>query len=573
MSKSSLISSCKQFFISPEFYPKSYTVLKGYTQDQFWQDFQAAISVAIVSFPLAMALAIASGCSPERGLYTSVVAGFLISLLGGSRHQIAGPTAAFVVVVYNIVTKFGYEGLVIATLMAGAMLICAGIMRLGTIIQYLPFPITAGFTTGIGVTLFISQLKDLLGLRIEQVPGDFLDKLVCFYHHLHTFNGYTVTLSLMTIVLIYWLKSWKPKVPGFLVAFCFSTLITLFLQLDISTVGSVCGEIPRTLPTPVLPHYSWKLIVKLFPSAFTIAFLAGIESLLSCVVADSMAGTKHRPNCELIAQGVGNLASVLFGGIPATGALARTATNIRAGGVSPMAGMLHAVMIAFMMLFLAPYIKWVPLSCLASILVIISLNMINRENIKYMIRATKSDRTVFLVTLCLTLLVDITVAIEVGALLSMLFFTSRMIETTANKIAKPVEHTHADMDPYTHGLHSLPNDIEMIYIAGPFFFGVASKVQSILRNLSATPKVIILDMQDVPFIDASGVLVLKNFIDQARRTGIHIILTAMNKKVKGTLLQMSGDHPSAYGEVIDNHDKAITRAYEIRDLLNRGYSL
>lgn len=560
----------KNFHISPEFYPKTYTVLKkGYSVKTFFSDLQASISVAIVSLPLAMALAIASGCPPDRGLYTSVIAGFLVSLLGGSRHQVAGPTAAFVVVVFNIVNKFGYDGLVIATIMAGIMLIGAGIMRLGTIIQYLPFPITTGFTTGIGITLLVSQIKDLLGLNIAKVPGDFIDKILCFYQNIHTINGYTVALSIMTIALIYGLQNWKPKLPRFLIAFGFSTLLTVILGLDIDTIASKCGEIPRAIPVPAIPYFSWNLLVKLFPSAFTIAFLAGIESLLSCVIADSIAGTKHRSNCELIAQGIGNIASVIFGGIPATGALARTATNVRSGAVTPVAGMLHAVFIFFLMLFFAPYAKWIPLSCLASILVVVAINMINSENVKYMIRATKSDRTVFIVTFCLTLFVDITVAIEVGALLAMLFFTSRMIEITENKVAKPVDHE--DIAPYEHGLHSLPNEIEMIYIAGPFFFGVASRVKEVLRKLSASPKVIILDMQDVPFIDASGVFVLKNFVDQAKGLGISIILTAVNKKVKNTLLKMSGDDPHVYGEVIDNHDKAIERAYKIRDAYNRKY--
>lgn len=561
----------KQFRISPEFYPKAYTVLrKGYTLRTFGSDFQAALSVAIVSLPLAMALAIASGCSPERGLYTSVVAGFLVALLGGSRHQITGPTAAFVVVVCNIVNKFGYDGLVVATLMAGLMLLAAGFLRFGTIIQYLPFPITTGFTTGIGCTLLVTQLKDLLGLQVAQVPADFLEKVQCLYAHLPTANGYALALSAMTIALIYGMKQWKPKVPGFLVAFIFSTLVTVWLDLDIATIGSRCGDIPRSLPLPSLPVFSWEMITKLFPSAFSIAFLAGIESLLSCVIADSMAGTKHRSNCELVALGVGNVASVLFGGIPATGALARTATNIRAGGQTPVVGMLHAVLIALMMLFFAPYAKWVPLSCLASVLIIVASNMINAENIRYMMRATQSDRAIFFVTFALTLFVDITVAIEVGAVLSMLFFTSRMIQVSEKQIAQPVEHDHADVAPYEHGLHALPNEIEMIYIAGPFFFGVAWKVQNVLRNLSAAPKVVILDMQHVPFIDASGVCVLRDFVNQARAQGMQIILTAVNKKVKATLLKMSGDDPHVYGEVIDNHDKAIERAYALRDTLPHG---
>lgn len=564
----------KIFHISPEFYPKTYTVLKnGYPFHAFLSDFQAALSVSIISLPLAMALSIASGCTPDRGIYTSIIAGFLISLLGGSRHQVAGPTAAFVVVIYNIIHKFGYEGLSIATLMAGIMIIGAGILRLGSIIKYIPLPITTGFTTGIGITLFISQIKDLLGLSIESIPGPLIDKIECFYQNIRTLNKDTLALSILTISLIFGLKKWKPRAPVFLIAFLFSVFLTSLLNLDIDTIGNKFGSIPHSLPKPFFPHFSWHLIIKLFPSAFTIAFLAGIESLLSCVIADSIAGTKHRSNCELIAQGMGNIASVIFGGIPATGALARTATNVRAGAQTPISGMLHAVFIFCFMFFLAPYAKGIPLSCLASILIVVSFNMIDIENIKYMIRATKSDKTVFIVTFFLTLLVDITIAIEVGALLSMLFFTSRMIEITEKRVAKLEEHhealenddNHADSKPYEHGLHYLPNEIEMIHIAGPFFFGVAARVRDILGTLSASPRVIILDMKDVPFIDASGVLVLKNFMNQAQSKKIHVILTSVNKKVKKVLLKMSGKNDHAYGEIIDNPDKAIEYAYKIRE--------
>lgn len=561
--------------ISPAFYPKTYTVLReGYSFSTFICDLQAALSVAIVSLPLAMALAIAAGCTPDRGLYTAVIAGFLVSLLGGSRHQVAGPTAAFVVVIFNIIHKFGYEGLVVATAMAGVMLIGAGMLRLGTIIKYIPLPITAGFTTGIGLTLFVGQIKDLLGLEIEDVPGPFLEKIECLGSHIASADMQTCILSVMTVLLIFGLKKWKPRVPGFLVAFLFSALLTAWLDLDVATIGSKFGTLPHSLPKPTLPHVPWSAIVQLFPSAFTIAFLAGIESLLSCVIADSLAGTKHRSNCELIAQGVGNIAAVMFGGIPATGALARTATNVRAGAKTPIAGMLHAVFILCLMYFFAPYAKGIPLSCLASILVVVSVNMVDWEGIKYMIRATKSDRTVFAVTFFLTLFVDITIAIEVGALLSMLFFTSRMIEITEKRVAQLEEHhvateepheRHADWKPYEHGLSQLPNEIEMIHIAGPFFFGVAARVKDILDKLAASPRVIILDMRNVPFIDASGVLVLKNFMSQAKARRIYVILTSVEKKVKKVLLKMSGHNDHAYGEIVDDPDEAIRLAYEIRE--------
>ncbi|MDR0625118.1 MAG: STAS domain-containing protein [Holosporales bacterium] len=529
------------------------------------KDFPAALLISVLSLPLSMALAIASGCSPARGLYTSVVAGFLISLLGGSRHQVAGPTAAFVVVIYNVIYKFGYNGLAVATIMAGLMLIGAGCCRFGSIIKYLPFPITTGFTTGLGIMLFVSQFKDLLGLRIDEVPGDLINKIYCFIQHFYTMNWQAIALSALTVGIVLFLRKIKPKYPSFFIAFVLVTLISTVFEMDVPTIASDFGDLPRTLPGIYIPELSWDMIMTLFPSAFTIAFLAGIESLLSCVIADSIAGTKHRSNCELIAQGIGNIASVCFGGIPATGALARTATNVRSGAATPIAGMLHSVLIFFMMLFFAQYIKWIPLSCLASILIIVAINMIDTERVKSIMSATWGDITVFVVTFCLTILVDITVAIEVGCILAILFFTARMIELTESHVAK-TEHSHTDIPPYEHGLHVLPNEIEMIYIAGPFFFGVAAKVNDVLARLSETPKVMILDMKDVPFIDASGAFTIQNFVERAKIKGTRVILTRLNKPVKHALLKMSRKKRGIYGEFVDDQEQAIERAYQIKTL-------
>ncbi|MDR0632588.1 MAG: STAS domain-containing protein [Holosporales bacterium] len=553
--------------MSPEFFPKTYTVLKdGYPLRVLICDAQSALLVSVLSLPLAMALSIASGCSPDRGIYTSIVAGFLISLFGGSRHQIAGPTAAFVVVIYNVVHKFGYDGLVVATIMAGLMLVCAGFFRFGTIIKYLPFPITTGFTTGIGVMLFISQFKDLFGLTVEKIPGTLVGKLNCFYQNIGSFNWQSIILSIVTIAVIIFLKKVRPKYPAFFIAFIVGTAVSLVFGLDVATIYSEFGKIPKTIPFPTFPDISLRLVMKLFPSAFTIAFLAGIESLLSCVIADSIAGTKHRSNCELIAQGIGNIASALFGGIPATGALARTATNVRSGAVTPVSGMLHAVMIFFIVLFFSRYIALIPLSCLASILLVVAIHMIDTERIRYIMRATWGDLVVFFVTLFLTMFLDITVAIEVGVILAMLFFTARMIEVTEGQVAKTAApHTYSDVTPYEHGLHTLPNEIEMIHIAGPFFFGVASKVSEILGRISTAPRVIILDMQDVPFIDASGAFALKSFVQHAENKGINIILTTVNKSVKTTIAKMEGKKSKLYKGIVDNHEQAIEKAYTIRE--------
>ena len=558
----------KNFRIPPEFYPKTFTVIKGhYSLQAFSKDFQAALLIAAISVPLAMALSIASGCSPARGLYTSVVAGFLISFLGGSRHQIAGPTSAYIVIVFNIIQKHGFEGMVIATIMAGLILILAGVFKFGTIIKYLPFPITTGFTTGIGLLVFISQIKDVLGLKIENVPSEVHKKIIYFYQNIDKMNWQALALSVFTILSYILIKKWKPKAPVFFITFILGTLVSLILKLDVATIYSSFGEIPKTLPALHIPSVSFGEVISLFPAAFTIAFLGGIESLLSCVIADSIAGTKHRSNCELIAQGVGNIGAVLFGGIPATGALSRTATNVRAGASTPISGMLHAVIIFLMMFFFSPYIKWIPLSCLASALLIISVHMIDKVRIRSLLRSTKSDLLVFLVTLFLTIFLDITVAIQVGVILALLFFTVRMIEVTEEHVVKP-ERRYNDIQPYEHELHTLPNEIEMIHIAGPFFFGVASKVSEILKRISEKPRVIILDMKSVPFIDASGVFVLTDFMKMSNNKNIRIIITDINKKVKQTILRMTGNELYKYSEIVDEHDKAIERAYQIKSELD-----
>jgi SulP family sulfate permease len=436
----------------------------------------------------------------------------------------------------------------------------------------LPLPITAGFTTGIGVTLLIAQIKDLFGLHIDHVHDNILDQVKCFYLNITTTDLYTVCFSLFTISLIYGLRQWKPKIPVYLVVFLLSTTVAQTLSLDVETIASRFGDIPRSLPSPVWPHFSWAVVISLIPSAFAIAFLAGIESLLSCVIADSLARTKHRSNCELIAQGIGNIASVVFGGLPATGALARTATNIRAGAQTPISGILHAIFIFLTLVFFAPLAKYLPLSCLAAVLVFIALGMIDKENIKYMLRSTKSDSTVFLITLFLTIFVDITVAIGGGAIMAMLFFTSRMIEITERRVTKletqpfPAHHgDHSDSSPYEHGLQHLPNEIEMIHLDGPFFFGVASRIQDILDEMAESPRVIILDMKDVPFIDASGALVLKGFVLRAKARQVKVIMTEVGKRVKKTLLQMSHDDGQTYGEMIDDSQKAIEYAYFLRE--------
>lgn len=401
------------------FVPKLVTVLReGYSPRDFRQDAVAGLTVAIVALPLAMALAIASGTTPDKGLITAIVAGFLISALGGSRFQIGGPTGAFVVVVFGVIAQHGYSGLVVATAMAGIILVIAGLARLGTLIKYIPEPVVTGFTTGIAVIIFSSQVKDLLGLSIDKVPADFLQKWASYWHALGTTDGGSVAIAAGSLAAILLLRKFLPKVPGFLIAIAGASAAVWLMGLDIPTIGSRFGAIPHSLPMPELPPVSWEQVKALIPSAFIIAFLAGIESLLSAVVADGMTGRRHRSNGELVAQGVANFSSALFGGMPATGALARTATNIRSGARSPVSGMLHAGFLLFFMIALGPLIVFIPLASLAAILVVVAWNMSDIDRFRHLLRASASDRSVLLLTFGLTVLVDLTVAIPVGVVLA-----------------------------------------------------------------------------------------------------------------------------------------------------------
>ena len=525
------------------FIPKSYTSWReGYSLGDFKADFFAGLTVAVVALPLATALAIASGTTPDKGLFTAVVAGFLISLLGGSRHQIGGPTGAFVVVVFNVIHQHGYEGLAVATLMAGAMLIVAGFARMGTVIKFIPYPVVTGFTSGIALIIFTSQIKDLLGLTMAEGEADFISKWSAYFAHLDTIHWPTVGLSIGSLAVILALKANKKGVPVFLAAIVAASVAAWALGLPVETIGSRFGDLPHTLPTPSLPNLSLDLMAHLLPSALTIAFLAGIESLLSCMVADGMTGRRHKSNCELVAQGVANVASVVFGGIPATGAIARTATNIKSGARTPMAGIVHAIALLLILLVFAPLASYIPLAALAAVLVIVAWNMSEIEHFRNLMHSPKSDRAVLLVTFALTVLVDLTLAIQVGIVLAALLFMKRMSDVTeiesGVRLFGDDEDDLATINTSSIKPEDVPDGVQVYQINGPFFFGAASRLADILGRLQQQPRVYVLRMRQVPVIDATGAHALWEFVSKARSSGAEVILACVNPQPLGVLERM-----------------------------------
>ena len=511
--------------------PKLVTVLRqGYGLGDLRHDLIAGLTVAIVALPLSMALAIASGAPPAVGLHTAIVAGFLISLLGGSRVQIGGPTAAFIPVVFGVIAHFGYDGLVLATLMAGGMLILAGLLRLGTLVRYMPQPVITGFTAGIAVSIFSSQIKDLLGLDIATLPAEFFARWQTYFAHISTINPVAAVLALVTLALLIALRRYRPKWPGFLIAVSAASLATLVLQLPVETIVSHFGPIPREIPLPHLPNLDFTRMRELLPSAFTIAFLGGVESLLSAVVSDGMIDGRHRSNCELVAQGVANSAAALIGGLPATGAIVRTATNVRAGARSPIAGMAHALFVLVFILVAAPLANHVPLPAMAALLLIVAWNMSEIDRIRQLMRAPIGDRLVLLVTFVLTVMVDLTVAVEVGVVLAAFLFMHRMSEIVA--LESNVDLVEQDEDDFegkhrSDGRATLPPDVESYRVSGPLFFAVANRIDDVLRAFGRPPRVFILRLRQVPMIDASGATAIGNLVSRCRRQGIALIFTGL----------------------------------------------
>ncbi len=539
--------------------PKIVTIFReGYSGDDLRHDALAGLTVAIVALPLSLALAIASGATPDKGLTTAIVAGFLISAFGGSRVQIGGPTGAFVVVVFNVIAQHGYDGLLLATGLAGLMLMAAGFARLGTWVKYIPQPVVTGFTAGIALVIFSSQVSDLLGLTMTEIPADFVEKWLAYFRALPTFSLSAIGVAASALAIIILLRRYAPKQPGFLIAVALTALAAWLFSLDVATIGSRFGELPRTLPMPELPDVSWAAVKAVLPSAFTIAFLAGVESLLSAVIADGMTGRRHRSNAELIGQGIANFSSTLFGGLPATGAIARTATNIRAGARSPMAGMFHAVFILIFMFALGPLIALIPLASLAAVLVIVAWNMSEIDHFIHLMRAPTGDRVVLLLTFVLTVLIDLTVAIGVGVVLAALMFMHRMAEVSAIHNRISLDEDADDASDTTEQRRRLPKGVEVYELRGPLFFGVAEHLLDLLQRTGPAPKIYVLNLSDVPLVDATGASTLRDFIARCARRHIPVYIAGLSRSVKATLRSMHALPPTA--TLFDSLDEAIEQA-------------
>lgn len=503
-----------------EFIPKSYTALRsGYSFQTFQKDLLAGITVGVIALPLAMAFAISSGVEPQRGLFTAIIAGFLISALGGSKVQIGGPTGAFVVIIYGIIQRTGYEGLALSTLIAAFLLILLGLARIGSWVKYVPYPLVTGFTTGIALIIFSSQVKDFLGLNMGTPPAPFIEKWMAYIEALPSFHLPAALLGSGTFLTIIAIRKWFPKLPWGIGAIVLATTISYFFDLPVETIQSKFGEIPNHLPLPSLPsfHISQDRIPELMIDGIAIAFLAAIESLLCAVIADGMMGTRHRPNCELIGQGIANFASILFGGIPATGAIARTVANIKNGAATPLSGMIHAATILFILLFLAPIVSLIPLSALSAVLVMVAWNMSEAPHFFRLLKARLPDVAVLLTSFLLTIFVDITAAIIVGMVLASLFFMKQMSEHL-----KPAEKNVA-------------LETEIYPLQGPLFFGAADSVKNVLSHFKKPPKVLILKMDDVPFIDASGIQALKELHHTCQKNETTLLLSGLKKHIEHDL--------------------------------------
>ncbi len=520
-----------------EFEPKFVTVFKnGYPLKQLLPDLTAGILTGIVALPLAIAFAIASGVKPEQGLYTAVIAGGIISLLSGSRVQIGGPTGAFIVVVFAIVQQFGINGLAVATIMAGIILIIMGITKLGSAIKYIPYPVTIGFTTGIALIIAITQIKDFLGLTTGPMPASLPGKLKELAGSLNTCNLSAMITGLAVIAVILICKRISPRIPGALIAIILATAVAKIFSLPLETIGSRFGSVPSSLPMPSLPDINMDIIVKMFPSAFTIALLAGIESLLSAVVADGMTGFRHRSNAELVAQGAANIVSPLFGGIPATGAIARTATNIKNGGRTPLAGIIHAITLFLILILFGKWAGLIPMASLAAVLLVVAYNMSEWQLFVKMFSGPKSDSMIMLITFILTVVIDLTVAIEVGVVLAAFLFMRRMESVSDAKLViyPPDEALESD-DDFAIGNYTIPDGVEIFEINGPFFFGAANKFKDAIGFIEKQPKVLILRMRHVSAIDATGIRALEEILTSLQKRNTKILISGIKEQPKKVL--------------------------------------
>ena len=552
-----------------EYYLKNFTpklverLHKGYNLDKFKRDCVAGLTVAVISIPLAMALAIASGVTPAQGLYTAIVAGFFIALLGGSRYQIGGPTGAFVVVIFGVMQQYGYDGLAMTMLIAGMVLIIAGYLKLGTYIKYIPYPVVVGFTAGIGLLLISTQVKDLLGLQIDNVPAEILPKWNVYIHNFDKLSWSSVVISVFTFAAIFYTQFKKPKLPAYLISVVGATLIVAVFGLDIATIGNKFGGIPHFLPMPQVPDFDWNLFFKVMPSGLTIAFLAGIESLLSATVVDGMSGDNHNSNAELVGEGIANIACVFFMGVPATGAIARTATNFKARASSPIAGIMQSVFLLLFMLLLSPAAKYIPLACLSAVLIIVGWNMMNVEKIYKLLLGPRGDRYTLLTTLLLTVLVDLNTAISVGFIMASVIFMHRMSREIEIETDEEVLEDVGGGRDLAEVLHK--KGVMSLRLSGPLFFGGASQVSRFFKTIQDAPKVLILRMGYVPVVDATGANIIVEFVKKLRKTNTKIIFSNVKKQPRRVL------HQAFLEEGINSRKISVASTFENALKMTRRY--
>lgn len=553
----------KKTFDWNHFIPKSIICLQeGYTKKGILNDLIAGISVGVIALPLAMAFAIGSGLSPERGIYTAIIAGFLISALGGSRVQIGGPTGAFVVIVFDIVQRQGYEGLIVATLIAGIILLLMGFFRLGGLLKFIPYPVITGFTSGIALIIFTSQIKDFLGLSIPITPSGFVEQWSTYWKYLSSYNFTATILAIVATLMILFFRRYYPKMPGAIIAVIFVTLLVVIFRLPVETIQSKFGGIPRDLPSPTWPSFSLSSIRALMPDAITIALLAAIESLLSAVVADGMTGRQHKSNCELVAQGIANMGSVLFGGIPATGAIARTATNIRLGGKTPLSGMVHAITLLLILLFLAPLAAQIPLCALAAILVVVAWNMSELDHFIDILKTEKGDAAILLVTFGLTILIDLTVAVEVGVLLAAVIFMKRMSDASHLQIYRKAVGENINEETELSDREAIykkeiPPGVKVFELEGPLFFGASDLFDEAIRLYEASDKIFILRLRKMMLIDASGLHALEMFKSNCHKRGVILVFSEIREQIKKPLIKAGIIEKHEEDRAFDHIDEAI----------------
>ncbi len=551
--------------------PKLFTTLKSYNKQQFIADATAGVIVGIVALPLAIAFGIASGVTPEKGIITAIIAGFIISFFGGSRVQIGGPTGAFIIIVYGIVQQYGTTGLAIATIMAGIILVIMGLVKFGSLIKFIPYPVVVGFTSGIALLIFSTQIKDFFGLQLEKVPAEFHEKWIAYFESISTINFNVFGIAILALlIMIFWPKI-THRIPGSLIAIIVTTVIVIVFKLPVDTIGSRFGEISSNLPAPNFYKIDLSVIRNLIGPATVIAILAAIESLLSAVVADGMIGGKHRSNMELVAQGLANIITPIFGGIPATGAIARTATNIKNGGRTPVAGIIHSITLLLIMLFFGSYAKLIPMATLAAILVIVAYNMSEWHSFKSLLKSPKSDIAVLLTTFFLTVIFDLTIAIEIGMVLSVLLFMKRMSEVSnVSVITREIEDEEDQPDPNAIDKKQIPEGVEVFEINGPFFFGAAKKFKDEMAIVEKPPKVRIIRMRNVPAIDATGLQTLKEFHHDALKQKTHMILSGVHTQPLYAMTQAGIFDLFGEENIYGNIDDALDRAREILGLTKLG---